>query len=174
MLGAGTSGIQYGATNNGFDGKEFGESLGIGAAGGAVSGAAGYGISLVDGLVLDQAISGLASAGYRAGAIGATALRSGLEGAVAALPGQVASNAVNHDPLDFGLLTAFVMGLGEGAALGAVQMILFLARARARERIAATTEASDTEAAISPAACTTVIWAAAVQCLRTIPRFNSR
>jgi RHS repeat-associated protein len=132
VLGAGTSGIQYGATHNGFDGKEFGKSLGIGALGGAVSGAAGYGISLLDGLVLDQAISGLASAGYRAGAIGATALRSGLEGAVAALPGQVASNAVSHDPLSSGLLTAFVMGLGEGAALGAVQESLFpSARARA-------------------------------------------
>ena len=125
LIGAGTGGLQYGATHNRFNGREFGEALGIGALSGAVSGGIGYGVSALDGIVLDQAISGLSSRLARAGL---TALRSGLEWSVAALPAQVISNAVSHDPLGQGMLSAFGISFAEGAALGALDGLVFSGR----------------------------------------------
>ncbi|HEX5863398.1 MAG TPA: hypothetical protein VF014_03920, partial [Casimicrobiaceae bacterium] len=127
LLGAGTGGVQYGATHNGFNGREFGEALGIGALSGAVSGGLGYGISALDGLVLEQAISNLSSSLAK---VASTALRSGLESAVAALPGQVISNAVSHDPLGEGMLSAFGTSFAEGAAFGALDGLLSMRRVR--------------------------------------------
>jgi hypothetical protein len=125
LLGAGTGGLQYGGTHNSFNGREFGEALGIGALSGAVSGGVGYGISALDGVVLDQAISGLSS---RLARVGLTALRSGLEWSVAGLPAQVVSNAVSHEPLGEGMLSAFGTNFGEGFALGALDGLLFSGR----------------------------------------------
>jgi hypothetical protein len=60
--------------------------------------------------------------------VGVTALRSGFEWSVAALPAQVISNAVSHEPLGEGMLSAFGTSFGEGFALGALDGLLFSGR----------------------------------------------
>ena len=149
LLGAGTGGVQYGATHNGFNGREFGEALGIGALSGAVSGGLGYGISALDGLVLDQAISDLGLSS-RLAQVASTALRSGLESAVAALPGQVISNAISHDPLGEGMLSAFGTSFAEGAAFGALDGLLSSDRASGDSAAAHDDAADDGADAAAP------------------------
>lgn len=117
-LGAGTSGIQYAATHNRIDGSEFGEALGAGALAGAVSGAAGFGLTtLVTSPILDSSIASISSPLLRAGI---NALRAGVESAVTALPGQAAANAATHQQAGAGMLDTFLIGFGTGAFIGAL------------------------------------------------------
>ena len=114
ISGAGTSGLSYDIQHGrDFTAKGFFEAVGIGAASGFVSGAAGG----VGGLAAKGLTAGIEGGAGVAARVGAMALAKGLSGALSSDVSTVLTNVAQHQPWYQGLAKSTVTGFAKGAAI---------------------------------------------------------